>query len=155
MRNICILLRYKNIFHIFKQTVNKEDSASFSFGFIYREVKVFCVKVEGFGCWMQTIDLIIKRGTMEAYLAARLVLFLLATRLGTLLICGTECLVSSWPFVEKFSELSLEKRERVLQKQFRNWFLTPIRAAFVYIKVAFLFCFFSRVCLISSVFFTT
>ncbi|KAG2265909.1 hypothetical protein Bca52824_072988 [Brassica carinata] len=92
----------------------------------------------------QTIDLIIKRGTMEAYLAARLVLFLLATRLGTLLICGTECLVSSWPFVEKFSELSLEKRERVLQKQFRNWFLTPIRAAFVYIKVAFLFCFFSR-----------
>lgn len=93
----------------------------------------------------QTIDLIIKRGTMEAYLAARLVLFLLATRLGTLLICGTECLVSSWPFVEKFSELSLEKRERVLQKQFRNWFLTPIRAAFVYIKVAFLFCFFSRV----------
>lgn len=101
---------------------------------------------------MQTIDLIIKRGTMEAYLATRLVLFLLATRLGTLLICGTESLVSSWPFVEKFSELSLEKRERVLQKQFRNWFFTPIRAAFVYIKVAFLFCFFSRVFLKSSVF---
>ncbi|CAH2052928.1 unnamed protein product [Thlaspi arvense] len=93
----------------------------------------------------QTIDLIIKRGTIEAYLATRLVLFLLATRLGTLVICGSECLVSSWPFVEKFSELSLEKRERVLQKQFKNWILTPIRAAFVYIKVAFLFCFFSRV----------
>ncbi|CAE5968537.1 unnamed protein product [Arabidopsis arenosa] len=93
----------------------------------------------------QSIELITKRGTIEAYLATRLILFLLATRLGTLLICGTECLVSRWPFVEKFSELSLEKRERVLQKQFRNWFLTPIRAAFVYIKVAFLFCFFSRV----------
>ncbi|KAJ0235720.1 Long-chain-alcohol oxidase FAO3 [Hirschfeldia incana] len=93
----------------------------------------------------QTIDLIIKRGTIEAYFATRLVLFLLSTRLGTLLICGTECLASSWPFVEKFSELSLAKRERVLQKQFRNWFFTPIRAAFVYIKVAFLFCFFSRV----------
>ncbi|VVA98576.1 unnamed protein product [Arabis nemorensis] len=93
----------------------------------------------------QTIELIVKRGTIEAYLMARLALFLLATRLGTLLICGTECLVSRWPFIEKFSELSLEKRERVVQKQFRNWLLTPIRAAFVYIKSAFLFCFFSRV----------
>ncbi|KAL1224818.1 Long-chain-alcohol oxidase FAO3 [Cardamine amara subsp. amara] len=93
----------------------------------------------------QSIELIMQRGTIEAYLGSRLVLFLLATRLGTLLICGTECLVSRWPYVEKFSELSLEKRERVLQKQFRNWILTPIRAAFVYIKVAFLFCFFSRV----------
>ncbi|ESQ47481.1 hypothetical protein EUTSA_v10020141mg [Eutrema salsugineum] len=93
----------------------------------------------------QTIELITKRGTIEAYLITRLVLFLLATRLGTLLICGRECLVTKWPFVEKFSELSLEKRERVFQKQFKNWFFTPIRAAFVYIKVAFLFCFFSRV----------
>lgn len=93
----------------------------------------------------QSIELVTKRGTIEAYIATRLILFLLATRLGTLLICGTECLVSRWPFVEKFSELSLEKRERVLQKQFKNWILTPIRAAFVYIKVAFLFCFFSRV----------
>ncbi|CAN6812001.1 unnamed protein product [Brassica oleracea] len=93
----------------------------------------------------ESIELITKRGTVETYLVTRLVLFLLATRLGTLLICGTECLVSRWPFVEKFSELSLEKRERVLQKQFRNWILTPIRAAFVYIKVAFLFCFFSWV----------
>ncbi|EOA29584.1 hypothetical protein CARUB_v10013046mg [Capsella rubella] len=93
----------------------------------------------------QSIELITKRGTIEAYLVTRLILFLLATRIGTLLICGTECLVSRWPFVEKFSELSLEKRERVLQKQFRNWFLTPVRAGFVYIKVAILFCFFSRV----------
>ncbi|XP_010512451.1 PREDICTED: long-chain-alcohol oxidase FAO3 [Camelina sativa] len=93
----------------------------------------------------QSIELLTKRGTMEAYLVTRLILFLLATRLGTLLICGTECLVTRWPFVEKFSELSLEKRERVIQKQFRNWILTPIRAGFVYIKVVFLFCFFSRV----------
>uniref|UniRef100_A0A1J3HPS5 Long-chain-alcohol oxidase n=1 Tax=Noccaea caerulescens TaxID=107243 RepID=A0A1J3HPS5_NOCCA len=93
----------------------------------------------------QTIELIFRRGTIEALLLSRLVLFLLATRLGTLLVCGNECLVKKWPFVEKFSELSLEKRERAIQKQFRNWFLTPIRAALVYIKVAFLFCFFSRV----------
>ena len=116
------------------------------------EVK-YCVS-ERLIYWMQSIELITKRGTVETYLVTRLVLFLLATRLGTLLICGTECLVSRWPFVEKFSELSLEKRERVLQKQFRNWILTPIRAAFVYIKVAFLFCFFSWVCLKSSVFFS-
>ncbi|CAN8270478.1 unnamed protein product [Cochlearia groenlandica] len=93
----------------------------------------------------QTIELITKRGTLEAYLATRLALFLLATRLGTLVICGTECLVPKWPYVLRFTDLSLDKREKVLQKQFRNWFLTPIRAAFVYIKVAFLFCFFSRV----------
>ncbi|CAN8258373.1 unnamed protein product [Cochlearia groenlandica] len=93
----------------------------------------------------QTIELIMKRGTIEAYLMTRLVLFLLATRLGTLLICGTECLVSKWPYVEKFNELTLEKRERVVQKQFKNYIFTPIRAAFIYIKVVFLFCFFTMV----------
>ncbi|XP_010532672.1 PREDICTED: long-chain-alcohol oxidase FAO3-like [Tarenaya hassleriana] len=93
----------------------------------------------------QGVELITRRGLIEAVLVVRLVLLLLSSRLGTLLLCGTHCLVPNWPFVERFGSLSLEKRERVLQKWFRNRLLAPIRLAFVYIKVVFLYCFFSWV----------
>ncbi|XP_019057551.1 PREDICTED: long-chain-alcohol oxidase FAO3-like isoform X2 [Tarenaya hassleriana] len=93
----------------------------------------------------QTVELITKRGLIEVVLGVRLVLLLLSSRLGTLVLCGTHCLVTNWPFVERFGSLSLEKRERVLQKWFRNKLLAAIRVAFVYIKVTFLFCFFSWV----------
>ncbi|XP_010532673.1 PREDICTED: long-chain-alcohol oxidase FAO3-like [Tarenaya hassleriana] len=91
----------------------------------------------------QTVELMLKRGFIEAVLVVRLVLLLLSSRFGTLLLCGTHCLVPNWPFVERFGSLSLEKRERVLQKWFRNRLLFPIRVAFIFIKVIFLFCFFS------------
>ncbi|XP_010529119.1 PREDICTED: long-chain-alcohol oxidase FAO3-like, partial [Tarenaya hassleriana] len=93
----------------------------------------------------QAAELITKRGLIEVVLVMRLVLVLLSSRLGTLVLCGTHCLVPNWPFVERFGSLSLEKRERVLQKWFRSKILAAIRVAFVHIKIVFLFCFFSWV----------
>ena len=86
-----------------------------------------------------------KRGLIEAVILIRVILWLLATRLGTLLLCGSLCLGDKWPFINNFSSISLEKREKIVQKWLKHRFLTPIRLAFAYIKVLCLYVFFSWV----------
>ncbi|KAM5553218.1 hypothetical protein ABKV19_025445 [Rosa sericea] len=93
----------------------------------------------------EVAELLVKRAFMEAVVLVRVVLWILSSRLGTLLLCGSLCLGDTWPFVHKFSCLPLEKRERVLQRWFRHRFLTPIRLAFLYIKILCLLIFFTRV----------
>uniref|UniRef100_A0A0A0L884 Long-chain-alcohol oxidase n=1 Tax=Cucumis sativus TaxID=3659 RepID=A0A0A0L884_CUCSA len=86
-----------------------------------------------------------KRGLIEIVLLVRVVLWILATRLGTLLLCGSLCFCEKWPFVCKFSEMPLEKREEALRRWFKNKVFTPVRAALALIKLVFLYVFFSRV----------
>ncbi|KAL6292269.1 hypothetical protein ACE6H2_000411 [Prunus campanulata] len=93
----------------------------------------------------EVAELLVKRAFIEAVVLVRVVLWVLSTRLGTLLLCGSLCFGERWPFILNFSSLSLEKREGLLQKWFKHRFLTPIRLAFVYIKFLCLYIFFSRV----------
>ncbi|XP_061352831.1 long-chain-alcohol oxidase FAO1 [Gastrolobium bilobum] len=93
----------------------------------------------------EVAEILVKRGLIEAVILIRVVLWLLATRLGTFLFCGLLCLSEKWPFINNFSSIPLEKREKVLQRWLNHRFLTPIRLAFTYIKVLCLFVFFSRV----------
>ncbi|KAL5781666.1 hypothetical protein ACOSP7_006695 [Xanthoceras sorbifolium] len=93
----------------------------------------------------ETAEILVKRALIEAVILVRLVLLLLSTRLGTLLLCGSLCLDDKWPFINNFSRISSEKRERILQKWFKSCFFTPIRVVFVYIRLVCLFVFFSRV----------
>ncbi|KAG5554267.1 hypothetical protein RHGRI_011960 [Rhododendron griersonianum] len=93
----------------------------------------------------EVAELIVKRAFFEAVILVRVVLNILSTRLGTLLLCGSLCFGDKWPFLNKFSQISLEKRERVIQRWFKHWFLTPIRLAFVFIKFLCLYAFFSQV----------
>ncbi|KAI8011913.1 Long-chain-alcohol oxidase FAO1 [Camellia lanceoleosa] len=91
-------------------------------------------------------EMIVKRTFFEAVILLKVVLAVLSTRLGTLLLCGSLCLCGDkWPYIKKFSDISLEKREKVIQKWLRHRFLTPIRLAFVFIKFLCLFVFFSQV----------
>ncbi|KAL2530299.1 Long-chain-alcohol oxidase FAO3 [Forsythia ovata] len=90
-------------------------------------------------------ELITKKGFLEGKLLVKGLLKILSTRLGTLLICGTLCFGNKWPYVNKFSCISLHKREAVIQYWFKHWLLTPIRLAFVFIKFLCLFVFFTRV----------
>ncbi|WVZ02496.1 hypothetical protein V8G54_023302 [Vigna mungo] len=93
----------------------------------------------------EVAELLTKRGLIEALILVRVVLWLLATRLGTLLLCGFLCLGEKWPYINNFSNMSLEKREKVMQHWLKHRFLTPIRLAFAYVKVLGLFAFFSWV----------
>ncbi|XP_047308276.1 long-chain-alcohol oxidase FAO1-like [Impatiens glandulifera] len=82
---------------------------------------------------------------LEAVILVRVILILFSTRIGSLLLCGNLCFKRERPFISRFSELSIENREKVIQGWMKHWFLTPIRLAFVLIKAAFLFVFLSQV----------
>ena len=54
------------------------------------------------------------------------VLWLLSTRLGTLLLCGPACITADFPFVQRFADLPPRRVERIL----RGWLchlLPPLR----------------------------
>ncbi|CAI0558815.1 unnamed protein product [Linum tenue] len=93
----------------------------------------------------EVAEMLARRALPEAVILARIVLFALWSRLGTLILCGRLCLGTKWPYVKSFSEMPLEKRERVVQYWLKHSIVTPIRVAFFYIKVLCLYIFFSRV----------
>lgn len=92
----------------------------------------------------EVAEILMKRGFFEAVLVVRLVVRILSTRLGTFLLCGFLCLGDKWPYFNKFSSLSLAKREQVVQSWYKNWLLTPIRLGFIFIKFLCLLIFFSQ-----------
>lgn len=93
----------------------------------------------------EVAEIVEKRGLWEARLAVRTLLKILSTRIGTLLICGSVSLGKEWPYLKKFSEISLEKREKVVQKWLKHWLLIPLRLIFVFIKFLVMFVFFTQV----------
>ncbi|CAI9271261.1 unnamed protein product [Lactuca saligna] len=81
----------------------------------------------------------------EEMLVVKLVTTLLSTRLGTLLLSGFLCISHKWPYIHKFSEISLHKRQKILQKWFKNGYISPIRLGLLLIKSICLLVFFSKV----------
>lgn len=94
----------------------------------------------------------VKRGIPKAVLVVSLVLKLLSSRIGTLLLCGASSLDWKWPFLHKFSELSIKKREAILQKWSKGTLLLPLRTVFFMLKVTSFYTFFSLVIIIISFF---
>ncbi|KAF1002761.1 hypothetical protein AG4045_001021 [Apium graveolens] len=93
----------------------------------------------------EVAEILMKRGFFEGVLVVRLVVRILCSRLGTFLLCGSLCIGDKVPYMKEFSRMSLEKRERVVQKWLRNRFLTPIRLGFIFIKLLCVLLFFSQV----------
>ncbi|KAL8258541.1 hypothetical protein R6Q59_026494 [Mikania micrantha] len=93
----------------------------------------------------KVVHLLLSRAFFEAVLVVRLVLKLLSTRLGTLFVAGSLCFTGKWPYVNKFSEICLHKREKIVQKWLKHSFLTPVRLGFVFIKSLCLLVSFSQV----------
>ncbi|PKI78602.1 hypothetical protein CRG98_000979 [Punica granatum] len=93
----------------------------------------------------EVAELLLKRGLVEAVILVRVVLLLLSTRLGTLLLCGSLCLGHEDFTINSFPDIGLERREKIVQKWLKHWLFTPIRLAFIYLKVLCLYIYFSRV----------
>lgn len=94
---------------------------------------------------VQVAELVVKRGFLEGVILVKALLRILSTRLGTLLLCGVLCLGGKWPYINRFSNIPTENREKVIQGWFQHRFLTPIRLPFVLLKFLCLYAFFSRV----------
>ncbi|KAL9265503.1 Long-chain-alcohol oxidase FAO1-like protein [Drosera capensis] len=74
----------------------------------------------------------------------KIVLTLLATRLGTLFLCGLLCLDWRFPYIHRFPEIELKNREAILQKWSRGRSFRLSRPVFVLIKMACCFNFYTR-----------
>lgn len=92
----------------------------------------------------EVAELIAKRSLPEAVFLVSLVLKVLSFRLGSLLLCGLVCVEWKWPFIHKFSEISVQKREEVMRKWSKGSYFVPLRMFFLMIKVFCLFVFFCR-----------
>lgn len=100
--------------------------------------------------WKQVAHILVTTAFLEEMMVVKLVTTLLSTRLGTLLLSGFLCISHKWPYIHKFSEISLHKREKILQKWFKNGYISPIRLGLLLIKSICLLVFFSQVISSSS-----
>lgn len=94
---------------------------------------------------LQVAEVLVKRCLDEAVFLVKLVLWLLATRLGTLLLCRSLSLSRGFPFINKFSEMTVEKREEALKRWSREKTISYLRVAFVVFKILCFFVFYSTV----------
>lgn len=83
----------------------------------------------------EVAEKLVTNGLPEAVKLISVILMLLSTRLGSLLVCGFVCLKWRWPFILKFSELSVKQREEILLKWSKQSFIIPLRLVFVVLKV--------------------
>ncbi|KAJ0967557.1 hypothetical protein J5N97_024474 [Dioscorea zingiberensis] len=88
-------------------------------------------------------EMLAKRALPEGLVLIKLVLWLLSTRLGTLALCGTLSLYRGFPFVNKFSDMPVEKREEVLKGWTKGKYFIPLRMVFLMIKIICFYVFFS------------
>ncbi|KAK8684648.1 hypothetical protein V6N13_040664 [Hibiscus sabdariffa] len=93
----------------------------------------------------EVAELIWKRAFLDGLVMMRIVLLLLSSRMGTLLLCGRHCLGGKWPYINRFSSMTLSKREQVLQAWFKHRIFTPIRTTLVFFKATILYNIFTRV----------
>ncbi|CAI9094953.1 OLC1v1030791C1 [Oldenlandia corymbosa var. corymbosa] len=75
---------------------------------------------------------------------ARLALWALSTGIGTLILCGIPSLSPKFPFLQKFSQISPQKREQIVTAWSRS-ILFPLRLLFTALKVLILLVFFTQV----------
>ncbi|KAK8955575.1 Long-chain-alcohol oxidase FAO2 [Platanthera guangdongensis] len=87
----------------------------------------------------EVAELMEKRSLKEGTILVKIVLWILAFRVGTLLLCGSSSFSRGFPFINRFSEMTVEKREHVLKKWSRERVYTPLRLVFLVVK---LFCFY-------------
>ncbi|XP_062201000.1 long-chain-alcohol oxidase FAO1-like isoform X2 [Phragmites australis] len=87
----------------------------------------------------------VTRCIWEAVALAWVVLWVLSTRVGTLLLCGRLCVSGEFPYVRKFADMPPETREAALQRWNRVRWLFPLRIAFAIVKILCHYVFYAMV----------
>jgi long-chain-alcohol oxidase len=87
----------------------------------------------------------VTRCIREAVTLAWVVLWVLSTRVGTLLLCGRLCVCGEFPYVRKFADMPVEAREAALQRWNRVRWLFPLRIAFALVKIICHYVFYAMV----------
>jgi long-chain-alcohol oxidase len=84
-------------------------------------------------------------------LLMRVILWMLSTRVGTLALCGRLCLCFSdngkfFPFVCKFADMPVKRREQVLKRWSKARWLFPLKITFLIAKLLSHYSFYTMVC---------
>ncbi|KAL9237194.1 hypothetical protein vseg_011776 [Gypsophila vaccaria] len=123
-----------NLDHRRRQPINDESVKSF-FNFSAAQKHIPAAVVD-----------VVKSGVLpEAVMLVRVILWLLSTRLGTFLLCGSLCFGKKWPYITRFTHLTTEKREKILQNWSCNRFFSPLRLVFYFLKSLCLYFVFALV----------
>uniref|UniRef100_A0ACD5U6C3 Uncharacterized protein n=1 Tax=Avena sativa TaxID=4498 RepID=A0ACD5U6C3_AVESA len=105
----------------------------------------------------EVAELMVTRCVREAALLAWVVLWMLSTRVGTLLLCGRLSLsgatAGEFPSVRRFADMPLERREATLQRWNRTRWLFPLRIVFTLVKILSHYVFYAMVSFASSLLF--
>ncbi|PKA65101.1 Long-chain-alcohol oxidase FAO2 [Apostasia shenzhenica] len=91
----------------------------------------------------EVADLVVRRGQKEGIYIVKIMLWILSFRLGTLLLCGSLSYRQGFPFINKFSEMSVEQREEILKRWSREKVFKPLRVVFLVVKIFCLYIFYS------------
>ena len=87
----------------------------------------------------------VTRCIREAVALAWVVLWVLSTRVGTLLLCGRLCVAGGSPYIRRFADMPPERREAALQRWNRVRWLFPLRIAFAIVKILCHYVFYAMV----------
>lgn len=98
---------------------------------------------------------LVTRCVWEAVVLVNVVLWILSTKLGTLALCGRLCICASGgkfvlPYVRKFADLPVERREEALTQWNKTRWLFPLKITFMVIKVLSHYAFYTMVCMFSA-----
>ncbi|KAM0930648.1 hypothetical protein ACQ4PT_000842 [Festuca glaucescens] len=93
----------------------------------------------------EVAELAFTRCVWEGVVLVNVTLWLLCTRLGTLALCGRLCLSGEFPYVRRFADMPVERREEALKGWTRARWLIPVKIAFAIVKIICLNAFYTTV----------
>ncbi|PKA54160.1 Long-chain-alcohol oxidase FAO2 [Apostasia shenzhenica] len=91
----------------------------------------------------EVAETMVKRGQKEGTFAVKIVLWILAFRLGTLVLCGSLSFCGEFPYISRFSDMSVERREKILKRWSRERVFIPLRMVFLLVRIVCHYIFYS------------
>ncbi|CAD6205327.1 unnamed protein product [Miscanthus lutarioriparius] len=88
---------------------------------------------------------LVTRCVWEAVVLVNVVLWILSTKVGTLALCGRLCISGKFPYVRKFADMPVERREEALSQWSKARCLFPLKITFVVIKILSHYAFYTTI----------